>query len=217
MPRDRLKSARLMRVLIACEESGVIRRAFRAKGHEAFSCDLVAARDSSEFHIQDDAIKVAYQPGWDLLIFHWPCTNVANSGAKHLYRGMKFENGPDPIRWARMEADVAAFKALWAAPAPRKCGEWPIIHSHAQALLGIPWTQVIQPWQFGHPEMKATCLRLQNLPPLLPTRVVGPPPRDPAERRKWARVHQMAPGPNRQRDRSETLPGIAEAMALFWG
>lgn len=216
-----------MRVLVACERSGVIRRAFRALGHDAWSCDLEPPDDGSPYHIMEDAIKAAYGPPpfnslhgfaawskgkfvtWDLLIGHPECTYLANSGAKHLYADMKAENGPNPDRWARMGAAAAFFLALWNAPVERIALENPIMLGHPRRLFGISDpTQIIQPFQYGHGETKATCLWLKNLPPLVPTNIV--------EGREQ-RVFRMAPGPNRKRDRSRTYEGIAEAMAGQWG
>jgi hypothetical protein len=196
-------------VLVACERSGVVRRAFRARGHEAWSCDLEPADDGSEYHIQGDALRVAYHfMPWDLLIAHPECTYLANSGAKHLYAGMKAENGPNPDRWAHMGAAAAFFKAMLDAPVYMVAVENPIMLGHPKRLFGIPDpTQIIQPWQFGHGETKATGLWLKNLPPLRPTNIV--------EGREQ-RVFKMAPGPNRKRDRSRTYEGIAAAMAEQW-
>lgn len=198
-----------MRVLVACECSGVVRRAFAARGHDAWSCDLKPAEDHSPQHIQGDAISAAYGRPWDMLIAHPECTYLANSGAKHLYAGMKAENGPDGARWAQMGAAAAFFLAMWHAPVPRIAVENPIMLGHPRRLFGIPKpTQTIQPWQYGHGETKATCLWLKGLPPLVPTNIV--PGRE-------ARVWRMAPGPDRKADRSRTYAGIAEAMADQWG
>jgi hypothetical protein len=177
---------------------------------EAWSCDLEPADDGSRWHIQGDAIEAAYHRGpWDLLIAHPECTYLANSGAKHLYAGMKAENGPNPDRWAHMGAAAAFFLALWNAPIDRICIENPIMLGHPKRLFGIPGpTQIIQPWQFGHGETKATCLWLKGLPPLEPTNIV-----EGREQRIW----KMAPGENRKRDRSRTYKGIAAAMAGQWG
>jgi hypothetical protein len=144
-----------------------------------------------------------------LLIFHAECTYLANSGAKHLYAGMKAENGPNADRWARMGAAALFFKVLLDAPIERIAGENPIMLGHPQRLFDIPKpTQIIQPWQFGHGETKATGLWLKCLPPLKPTNIV--------EGREQ-RVFRMAPGPDRKRDRSRTYEGIAAAMAEQWG
>jgi hypothetical protein len=200
-----------LRVLVACERSGVVRRAFRARGHLAWSCDLEEADDGSPWHIRGDALAACYHSrrGWDLLIGHPECTYLANSGAKHLYAGMNAANGPNADRWAHMGAAAAFFLALWNAPVARIALENPIMLGHPKRLFGIPEpTQIIQPWQFGHGETKATCLWLKGLPPLVPTNIVTG---------REQRVFRMAPGPDRKKERSRTFEGIAEAMASQWG
>jgi hypothetical protein len=198
-----------VRVLVACERSGVVRRAFRERGHDAWSCDLEPADDGSLHHFQADAAYVAYARHWDLLIAHPECTYLANSGAKHLYAGMNAANGPNGDRWAHMGAAAAFFLSLWNAPVAHIAVENPIMLGHPRRLFGIPEpTQTIQPWQFGHGETKATCLWLKNLPPLEPTNIVEG---------RAQRVFRMAPGPDRKRLRSQTFEGIAEAMAEQWG
>lgn len=197
-----------MRVLIGCACSGVLGSAFRARGVEAWECDLKPSEIGFPWHIRGDAIEAAYGQPWDMLIGHPECTFLANSGAKHLYAGMRQENGPEPDRWARMGAAAAFFLALWNAPIPRIAIENPIMLGHPRRLFGIPApTQTIQPYEHGHGETKATCLWLKGLPALTPSNVV--PGRE-------ARVHRMAPNPNRKADRSRTYPGIAAAMAAQW-
>ena len=197
------------RVLVACEFSGVVRRAFRAAGHDAWSCDLLPAEDGSEFHVQDSVFhRGLLTLGWDLLIAHPPCTFMANSGAKHLYLGMKKENGPNPERWRSMEAAADFFLALWEAPIPRIAVENPIMLGHAQQRIGARPSQIIHPWQHGHGESKATCLWLKNLPLLTPSNVV-----DGRDQRIW----RMPPSADRQKERSRTFDGIASAMAAQWG
>jgi hypothetical protein len=198
-----------MRVLVACEKSGVVRRAFRSRGFDAYSCDILPAEDGSGYHIQGDAIKSAYRGEWELIIAHPECTYLANSGAKHLYHDMKKENGPNPERWAMMGAAAQFFTSLLDAPVPHVAVENPIMLGHPKRLFGIPDPdQIIQPWQFGHGETKATCLWLRNLPGLRPTNVV--------EGREQ-RVFRMPPGKDRKADRSRTYEGIADAMAQQWG
>jgi hypothetical protein len=200
---DRLK------VLVACERSGVVRRAFRALGHDAWSCDLERAEDASPFHFQTDALIAAYGGTWDMLIAHPECTYLANSGAKHLYAGMKAENGPNADRWAMMGAAAAFFNAMLNAPVARIAVENPIMLGHPKRLFGIPEpTQIIQPWQFGHGETKATCLWLRGLPTLQATNIVGG-----REQRIW----RMGPSATRKTERSRTYEGIAKAMAAQWG
>jgi len=182
-----------MRVLIGCEFSGTVRRAFRSRGHDAWSCDLLPAEDASEFHIQGDVADVL-GAGWNLAIFHPPCTHLAVSGARW------FKNK------AAEQAEALAFvRELMAAPIPRICVENPV--SIISSRIRKP-DQIIQPWQFGHGEVKATCLWLKNLPPLVPTNIVDG---------REARVHRMPPGPNRWKERSRTYHGIAQAMADQWG
>lgn len=185
-----------MRVLIGCEESGAVRDAFLRGGHDAMSCDLLPTRSPGP-HYCGDVFDVIDYP-WDLAIFHPPCTHTSVSGAKHF--AAKWGDG-------RQAAGVAFFMALVRRSAHIPCValEQPI--SIISSLYRRP-DQVIQPWQYGHGETKATCLWLRGLPLLIPTNIV--------EGRE-ARVHRMAPGPNRARERSATYDGIAEAMAAQWG
>ena len=195
-----------MRVLVACEYSGRVRNAFRALGHEAFSCDLLESEDDSRFHIKGDALEVAemgwqlkgeYWPKpWDLLIAHPPCTHLAVSGARHFAE--KREDG-------RQAEAVEFFLALARLPIPRIAIENPV------CIMSSIWRkpdQTIQPWMFGHGETKATCLWLKGLPHLVPTNIVSG---------RHPRVHLMPPGPDRWKERSRTYEGIAEAMAQQWG
>jgi len=195
-----------MRVLVACEYSGRVRDAFIAAGHEALSVDLLPT-DQPGPHYQGDIFDVI-DDGWDLMVAHPPCTYLANSGAKHLYLGMKKENGPNPERWKNMREGAAFFKSLLNAPIPRIAVENPIMLGHARKIIGAGPTQIIQPWQFGHGETKATGLWLKNLPPLVPTDIVDG---------REQRVHMMPPGPLRWKLRSTTFQGIADAMGQQWG
>ena len=159
--------AKPLRVLVACEFSGVVRDAFLRLGHDAVSCDLLPT-ESEGPHIQDDVLNHLSE-GWDLLIAHPPCTYLCNSGVRHLYIGGKKVNGRDEKRWYQMSRATEFFLALWSAPIDKICIENPIMHGHAKRLIGVNQSQIIQPWQFGHGEIKATCLWLKNLPLLLPT------------------------------------------------
>jgi len=212
-----------MRVLIVCERSGAVRRAFRDLGHDAWSCDLKPADDGDEHHLQLDAIEAAYSHGpWDILIGHPECTFLCNSGSKHLYAGMKMEGGPEADRWARMGAAAQFFVTLWRAPVKRKALENPIMQGHPRRLFGIRRpVQIIQPWQFGDPETKATGLWIDGLMPLRPIYTTWAQCRDalglPADAKPLARIHRMAPSAERGRQRSATYPGIAAAMAEQWG
>jgi hypothetical protein len=189
-----------MRVLVACEFSGTVRRAFRALGHDAWSCDLLPSEDGGP-HLQGDvSIWLKGMPGWvglewDLMIAHPPCTDLAVSGARHF--AAKIADG-------RQQRALDFVQRLMDAPIPRIAIENPI--SIISSRIRKP-DQIIQPWQFGHGETKATCLWLKNLPLLKPTNIV--------EGRE-ARVHRMPPGPNRWKERSRTFEGIAQAFAEQW-
>lgn len=195
-----------MKLLVACEYSGVVRRAFRALGHDAWSCDLLPAEDGSEHHIQGDAIEAAerticvggmwLEPEWDMMIAHPPCTDLAVSGARWF---------PAKRASGAQDRAVRFFMALVNARIRHIAVENPV--SIMSSLHRKP-DQIIQPWQYGHGETKATCLWLKNLPKLTPTNIV--------EGRE-ARVHKMAPGPDRWKERSRTYEGIAAAMAAQWG
>lgn len=202
----------MSRVLVACEFSGIVSDAFRRAGHEAWSVDLLEPECREHpWHIQGDAIDFliagAEWSQWDLLIAHPPCTYLANSGVRWLFGGKGKVR--DPERWASMEEAAAFFWTLLNTnEAARIAVENPVMHGYGTSLVGREATQFVQPWQFGHPETKATGLWLRNLPPLIPTNVV--------EGREQ-RVHRMPPGPNRWRERSRTFPGLAAAMADQWG
>jgi hypothetical protein len=201
-----------MRVLVGCETSGKVREAFRALGHDAWSCDLLPADDGSEFHLQKDVRDVIgcrglYSMGpqnpfhWDLGIFHPPCTRLCNSGVRWLH---------ERNLWDELQEGADLFAACLHAPIPRVAVENPVMHRHAKERIRgyVEFTQSIQPWQFGHGEVKRTCLWLRNLPPLVPTQIV--------EGRE-ARIHKASPGKDRWKLRSETYQGIADAMAQQWG
>lgn len=193
-----------MRVLIGCEESGVVREEFRKRGHDAWSCDLLPTRIPGN-HIQDDILAVIAAssclnkytkqfPSWDLAIFHPPCTHLAVSGARW-FKEKAFEQ----------EEALDFVRALLDAPIEKIALENPV--SIISSRIRKP-DQIIQPWQFGHGETKATCLWLKNLPKLVPTNIVSG-----REQRIW----KMPPGPERARERSKTYSGIAKAMAGQWG
>lgn len=199
-----------MRVLVACEFSGIVREAFNARaGVHAMSCDLLPPEDGRvDFHIQGNVLDVL-NDGWDMLIAFPPCTYLCNSGVRWLYGSGKRNGAPPNIeRWAKMEAAAQFFKALLKAPIPRISVENPIMHGFGRKLIEAEHVQTIQPWMFGHGEIKQTCLWLKNLPLLQPTNIVNG--REP-------RVHFASPGPDRWKERSRTLPGIAAAMAEQWG
>lgn len=197
-----------MRVLIGCETSGVVRRAFLDRGHDTWSCDILPAEDRSNRHIQCD-VRELLGDGWDLLaVMHPPCTRLCNSGVRWL-------SVPPPGKTReQMQAELvegaALFSACWNAPIDRIAVENPVMHRHAKARIQnyVEPAQSIQPWQFGHGETKRTCFWLKGLPPLRPTNIV--PGRE-------QRVHRMPPSPNRWRERSRFFPGVAAAMADQWG
>lgn len=189
-----------MRVLVACEFSGIVRDAFIAAGHDAMSCDLLPTERPGP-HLQGD-VRDLNLSRFDLLIAHPPCTYLANSGVRWLEGGLNVE------RWDAMLESARFFRYLLEAPIDRIAVENPIMHRYGRAHVGRRQDQLIQPWQFGHPETKATGLWLKNLPTLQPTDIV--PGREP-------RVHHASPGPDRWKERSRTLPGIAAAMADQWG
>ena len=182
-----------MRVLVACEFSGIVRDAFDKAGHEAYSCDLLPTEGNPAYHLTGDVLGWLDR-GWDLMIGHPPCTNLAVSGARW------FKD-----KLAEQERDLEFVRRLLDAPIPRIALENPI--SVISSRIRKP-DQIIQPWMFGHGETKATCLWLKNLPPLEPTNIVAG--REP-------RVHHASPGPDRWKERSRTLQGIADAMANQWG
>lgn len=189
-----------MRILVACEFSGTVRRAFAALGHDAWSCDLLPAEDRSNKHIIGDARDLLHD-GWDLLaVFHPPCTRLCNSGVRWL---------AERNLWAELDEAAALFSDFWNAPIERIALENPVMHKHAKARI-VNYqepAQSIQPWQYGHGETKRTCLWLKNLPTLTPTNIVSG---------REARVHRMSPGPDRWKERSRFYPGIADAMAVQW-
>lgn len=197
-----------LRVLVACEFSGIVRRAFANRGHDAWSCDLLPAEDRSNKHIQGD-VREILNDGWDLLIVaHPPCTRLCNSGVRWLTVPPAGRTLDD--MWRELDEGAALFSDLWNAPIEHIAVENPVMHRHAKERIRNYQepAQSIQPWQFGHGETKRTCLWLKNLPPLVPTNIVEG--REP-------RVHHMSPGPDRWKERSRFFPGIAEAMADQWG
>lgn len=207
-----------MKVLVACERSGVVRRAFEARGHDAWSCDIEPADDGSNRHIRGNVLH-HLDDGWDLLaVMHPPCTILCNSGVRWLYLGGRKANGPDPDRWSELETAAAFYCALRdAKQIPRRAVENPVMHPYAIQLTRRGKVQFVQPWWFGDPFFKATGLELIGLPELKPTNTLTPPKAGTAEHKAWSRVHREPPGPDRARKRSETYPGLAAAMAEQWG
>lgn len=192
-----------MRVLVGCEFSGVVRRAFKLLGHEAYSCDLLTSDDDSEFHLQGDVFGFL-DHDWDLAIFHPPCTDLAVSGSR------KFK---EKIADGRQQRALDFVQRLMDVQIPKIAIENPI--SVISSKIRKP-DQIVQPWMFGHTENKRTCLWLKGLPKLTETNNVrhimeGMP------KKETDKVHYASPGPDRWKVRSRTYEGIAQAMAEQWG
>jgi len=182
-----------MKVLVACEYSGIVRDAFINAGHDALSCDFEPTERKGP-HYEGDVRDVLYSQNWDLMVCHPPCTHLAVSGARW-FKDKQIEQ-KEALEFVKMLMKVNINKIALENPIS-------IISSRIRKP-----DQIIQPWQFGHGETKATCLWLKGLPKLLPTNVVSG---------REARVHKMAPSENRWKERSRTYTGIAQAMAEQWG
>lgn len=196
-----------MRVLVACEYSGRVREAFRKQGHVAWSADLLPADDGSLYHYEGD-VRDILDRRWDLMVAHPPCTYLSNSGVRWLHT--------DPDRWDLMKDGADFFKELLDADIPKKAIENPIPHKYAVERIGRKYDQLIQPYQFGHKETKATCLWLQGLPKLEPTTDLKEETMAlPAKER--ARIHHLPPSADRWKIRSTTYQGFADAMGEQWG
>lgn len=193
-----------MNVLIACERFGVVREAFRSLGHHAISCDLVPDADNSPHHITGDVFDVIGSQHWDLMIAHPPCTHLAVSGSR--YFAQKRADG-------RQQAAIDFFMKLINAPIHRICVENPvcIMSTHYRRP-----DQIIQPYQFGHPESKKTCLWLKNLPPLMPTHLLALPAKGYWDNCTPSGQNKLGPSEERAMLRAKTYPGIAESMANQW-
>jgi len=202
-----------MKVLIACEYSATVRDAFAARGHDAWSCDLLPS-DKSGQHIQGDVLEVLDR-GWDLLIAHPPCTYLTNSGVTWLWENKK-ENMKNEQRWKDLDEGAAFFKRLLECDIPKICVENPIPHKYAVMRIGRKYDQLVQPYHFGHKESKATCFWLKGLDPLVhTTNLKAETMALPYKERN--RLHYLPPSPDRWKIRSTTYQGIADAMAQQWG
>lgn len=223
-----------MKVLVACEFSGTVRNAFLARGHDAWSCDLLPAEDRSNRHITGD-VRNVLNDGWDfLMVAHPPCTRLCNSGVRWLtepptkleaehyskaevaaYAKMTRDQR-HAFMWQKLDEGCELFSNLWNADIPRICCENPVMHYHAKARIKNyrPATQTVQPHWFGDPFFKATGLYLKNLPPLQKT---NPPKPGTDEHKAWSMIHRASPGPDRWKIRSTFFPSIANAMADQWG
>ena len=185
-----------MRILVACEFSGIVRDAFLKKGHDVISCDLLPTENPGP-HYQGDIRDILYQE-WDMIIAHPPCTRLANSGVRWL---------GERNLWRDLEEGCAFFKLFLDHPCEKIAIENPLPHKYAWKKIGRKYDQLIQPWQFGHPETKAICLWLKNLPKLRPTNVVSG---------REQRIHFMS-GKDRAKNRSRFFPGVAAVMADTYG
>jgi len=210
-----------VKVLIGCEFSGIVREAFKNRGHDAWSCDLLDTEIPGQ-HIKDNVLN-HLNDGWDLAIFHPPCTYLTNAGVRHLHGNVASKNGikakvHGTARFLMMYDACYFFNQLKHAPINKIAIENPIPHKYAVGNGGIhqsntvigKYDQLIRPWMFGNPENKAICLWLKNLPKLQPTKIIPKVDRIHA-------VHMCPPGPDRWKIRSRFFKEVAEVMALTWG
>lgn len=200
-----------LRALIGCEFSGRVREAFRSRGHDAWSCDIEPAEDGSPHHYQVDLREVLDRYRWDLFIAHPPCTYLTVSGNRWEKQW--------PDRVVKREAAANFIADLWNIATRRKI---PMALENPVGRLSTMWRrpdQIVQPWWFGDRKIKPTCLWLYGLRRLKPTDMVGPPPKVMTleEKKSWNECHHEAPGPDRQKNRSRTYQGFANAMAEQWG
>jgi len=191
-----------MKILIACEFSGVVREAFRKRGHDAWSCDIIESEDNSKYHIHGNVLN-HLDESWDMMIAHPPCTYLCNSGVSWLHK--------DQSRWHELDKASQFFKTLLEYNIPKICVENPIPHKYGK----LPkYTQIIQPYQFGEDASKRTCLWLKNLPKLKPTNIII---KDRYANQTPSGQNKLGPSADRWKERSRTYTGIAEAMADQWG
>ena len=193
-----------MKVLIACEFSGRVRDAFARKGHDAWSCDLLPCERGGQ-HIQAD-FRDVIEDTWDFVGYHYECRVMANSGVRWM----------NPARYQELLSATKIFNLTLDDDRPGY-SENSIQHSYARELISRSHDQIIQPWHFGEPYFKATCLWLRDVLPLQDTNRLTPPERGTDEYKLWSDVHNQSPGPNRWKVRSRTFINIAKAMADQWG
>lgn len=200
-----------MRVLVACEYSGIVRDAFLALGHDAWSADLLPSEGCDAYnsrHFTGDVFEfVRGVAPFDLLVGHPPCTRLTNAGVRWL---------AERDLWDEMREGAEFFNRLRSLPIRRKALENPVMHGHARALCG-PHSQTFQPWHHGEKQFKRICLWLDELPALKHSNVLTPPKRGTDEHKAWSQVHRCPPGPMRAKLRSRFFPGVAAAMAAQWG
>ncbi len=216
-----------LRVLIACETSGIARRAFAARGHDVWSCDLEPAEDGSNRHIVCDVRDGILHEGWDLLaVMHPPCTRLCRSGRRWMSGPGKWTPPkvlPKGRTWDDMRAEfelgVDVFTTCWRAPIPRVAIENPEMNDLAKERMptDLPAPQMVQPFWFGEPAYKNTGWYLRGLPELVETNRLPEPERGSDEWKRWNRVHRAPPGPERARLRSRSFPGMMTAAAEQWG
>jgi len=202
-----------MKVLVGCEESGIVRRAFKGRGHDAYSCDLVEADDGSGCHFQKDVMDTIRMGKWDLIILHPPCTALSLSGNRWYGRGMpRHQERIESVEWTLKLWELAKENARHVALENPKSVIFPILGKDGPV-------QYIQPYHFGHSEMKETGFALYNLPRLEHVGGITPPDphKEPARYAEWQKVWRMPPSPDRKKMRSRTYLMVADAMATQWG
>jgi len=190
-----------MKVLIACEYSGRVREAFRAKGHDAWSCDILDSDDNSKYHIKGSALDIL-DDNWDLMIAHPPCTYLTNSGVRWLHER--------PERWAQLDDGAEFFSKLLNADIPKIAVENPIMHKYAVERIGRKHDFCLQPYEHGEPHSKKTCFWLKGLSKFGPTNIID---RSQVSQSCW----KLPPSKDRWKLRSTTYLGVAKAMAEAWG
>ncbi len=205
-----------MKVLVACEESQVVTKAFRKLGHEAYSCDVEPCSGGHpEWHLQCDVRDFLQDTDFDLMIAHPECKRLTNAGVRWLHVPPKNKTF-DEI-WSELYKGVSFYIELRNSNIPKKAIENPIMHKYARAMIQLGNRQIVQPWWFGDKAFKATGFELFNLPELTPTNKLIPPLKGTEEYKKWSLIHYMSPGPERSKLRSKTFPGVGDAMAEQWG
>jgi hypothetical protein len=192
-----------MRVLVGCEYSQIVTRAFRDKGHEAFSCDIEPTEGNPAWHIQGDVLQVINDQ-WDLAVFHPPCTFLTNAANRWLYE--KCATTTPEERHTEREAAIDLFLALKNAPIKRIAIENPMPHPYVVERVGV-WQQLVRPCEHGDSEQKGICLWLKNLPPLFATMI---------ETKRTQGIWKMGSNKDRRKERSRFYPGVAKAMADQW-
>ena len=204
-----------MNILVACEFSGVVRDAFRARGHRVMSCDFRPTERLGP-HWQGNVLEILDEP-WDMLLAFPDCTYLTNSGVRFLHEPDQSEGPLKGLpRWIALWEAAAFFRLLLNCKIKKKCIENPIMHGYGAGLVRQKYSQIIHPWQHGHPENKSTCLWLEDLEDLEETDNVRGQMAHLTEKEK-NKIHWEGKGPDRARNRSRTFPGIANAMAEKWG